>query len=112
MCWFGLFPQWLRAWKGDWEVTFVFFAAAISAGFAERWFGQYFYTRKTLAKHAAHVVATNRCPVCWYDLTAAKPEADGCRVCPECGAAWRHHMPHPAPPAAAGPQSEVERPLP
>lgn len=28
------------------------------------------------------------CLVCGYDLTAARVEADGCAVCPECGAAW------------------------
>lgn len=28
------------------------------------------------------------CMVCGYDLSAATPAADGCIVCPECGAAW------------------------
>lgn len=31
----------------------------------------------------------NLCGSCGYDLAAVEPEADGCRVCPECGAAWR-----------------------
>jgi hypothetical protein len=30
-----------------------------------------------------------RCPQCAYRLSDLKPEADGCVVCPECGAAWR-----------------------
>lgn len=29
-----------------------------------------------------------RCPSCGYDLSASVAEADLCRVCPECGAAW------------------------
>lgn len=29
------------------------------------------------------------CPTCAYDLRDARVEADGCRVCPECGGAWR-----------------------
>lgn len=29
-----------------------------------------------------------RCPQCAYRLSDLKPEADGCIVCPECGAAW------------------------
>lgn len=30
-----------------------------------------------------------RCPSCRYSLRGLTPEADGCTVCPECGAAWR-----------------------
>jgi hypothetical protein len=29
------------------------------------------------------------CYACGYDLADLHPEADGCTVCPECGAAWR-----------------------
>ncbi|MEO1278049.1 MAG: hypothetical protein AAFV77_03740 [Planctomycetota bacterium] len=29
------------------------------------------------------------CLACGYCITQIEPEADGCRVCPECGAAWR-----------------------
>ena len=29
------------------------------------------------------------CASCGYDLTEVEAEGDGCRVCPECGAAWR-----------------------
>jgi hypothetical protein len=29
------------------------------------------------------------CAACGYDLIGQEPEEDGCRVCPECGAAWR-----------------------
>lgn len=29
------------------------------------------------------------CPSCGYQLTEIPRQADGCTVCPECGAAWR-----------------------
>lgn len=31
------------------------------------------------------------CPSCGYDIGAAAGEPDGCRVCPECGGAWREN---------------------
>jgi hypothetical protein len=31
----------------------------------------------------------NRCPSCEYTLAGLSPDPDGCRTCPECGAAWR-----------------------
>ena len=34
-------------------------------------------------------VAAGMCPACGYDIASARVEADGCRVCPECGGAWR-----------------------
>ncbi len=33
--------------------------------------------------------AAGWCPACGYELHSAKVEQDGCRVCPECGGAWR-----------------------
>jgi hypothetical protein len=38
---------------------------------------------------AAAVVRHGHCAACGYALLAVQPGADGCRVCPECGAAWR-----------------------
>ncbi len=34
------------------------------------------------------LLAVRRCASCAY-LLGGEPEADGCTVCPECGAAWR-----------------------
>lgn len=34
-------------------------------------------------------VRAGRCPACAYPIGELEPEADGCVVCPECGAAWR-----------------------
>lgn len=32
---------------------------------------------------------TGRCPSCLYELTRCPVEPDDCRVCPECGSAWK-----------------------
>lgn len=35
------------------------------------------------------VKAARGCPACLYSLEGCREEADGCTICPECGAAWR-----------------------
>jgi len=35
------------------------------------------------------LIRATACPSCGYSLRDVTPEADGCTVCPECGAAWR-----------------------
>lgn len=35
------------------------------------------------------MLAEERCASCAYPLVGLQVEADGCTVCPECGAAWR-----------------------
>jgi len=30
-----------------------------------------------------------QCLACGYSIAGLEPQDDGCRVCPECGAAWR-----------------------
>jgi len=37
---------------------------------------------------APFYISLGRCASCGYDLSHHHPEADGCTVCPECGAAW------------------------
>lgn len=54
--------------------------AAITFVFA-RWIG---------ARRIASIYRrAGMCASCGYDLLATESESDGCRVCPECGAAWR-----------------------
>ena len=36
-----------------------------------------------------YLFRTRCCPGCGFDLVPSPVEADGCTVCPECGAAWR-----------------------
>lgn len=42
----------------------------------------------------------DRCGACDYNLATVEHRADGCRVCPECGAAWRPATNSDAGPAA------------
>lgn len=35
------------------------------------------------------LLAAGHCPLCGYIIAAAPVESDGCKVCPECGGAWR-----------------------
>lgn len=37
---------------------------------------------------ARAIVAEGKCASCGYQIVGLLPEADGCVVCPECGAAW------------------------
>jgi hypothetical protein len=34
-------------------------------------------------------LAQGECPSCRYKIDTLEPEADGCTVCPECGAGWK-----------------------
>ena len=42
-----------------------------------------------IRSHKRGFLREGHCPACGYGLAEIEPEADGCRVCPECGAAWR-----------------------
>lgn len=42
-----------------------------------------------LTRYMRGMIPLRRCPVCTYNLSGLECEADGCTVCPECGAAWR-----------------------
>ncbi|MEO1278047.1 MAG: hypothetical protein AAFV77_03730 [Planctomycetota bacterium] len=44
---------------------------------------------RALRYQRAASFALGLCPGCGYSIAELQPEADGCRVCPECGAAWR-----------------------
>jgi hypothetical protein len=49
-----------------------------------------FLVRRTAVDRIAHsYIAADYCASCGYDLKSIGPEEDGCRICPECGAAWR-----------------------
>ena len=50
-------------------------------------------------------LALGLCPGCGYSIVELEAEPDGCRVCPECGAAW-HLEPH------ASERGDVIRPTP
>ncbi len=45
--------------------------------------------RRVGSQLAATAVAEGLCGSCCYSLRDIPPEADGCIICPECGAAWQ-----------------------
>jgi hypothetical protein len=62
-----------------------------------------FVARRTSGRRIAQVYAhAGYCGSCAHDLRASPTEADGCTVCPECGAAWRVGAEQQAPIAPAG----------
>ena len=42
-----------------------------------------------LTRYMRGMISLRCCPECSYSLSGLECEADGCTVCPECGAAWR-----------------------
>ena len=42
---------------------------------------------------------TNRCRACDYPIHDVRPDAEGHRICPECGAAWKLDLSASEPPA-------------
>lgn len=71
----------IRAW--------VMFTMVGAFTLVEIWVGWQITRRVRARKFATALVAVSRCGSCAHDLTGLSAEADGCRVCPECGAAWR-----------------------
>jgi predicted RNA-binding Zn-ribbon protein involved in translation (DUF1610 family) len=70
-------PVWMR---------FVFLAASMAALVLLLWRVQ----RAATAQIARRVMLRyGWCASCGYSLEGVEFAADGCRVCPECGAAWR-----------------------
>jgi len=48
------------------------------------------YTRFTRPERLMEFLKFGRCPACLHDLLGVEPDpADGCRVCRNCGGAWR-----------------------
>ncbi len=63
-----------------------------------------FVARRAAGQRIARVYAhAGYCGSCAHDLHAIHAEADGCTVCPECGAAWRVGAEQQAPIASAAP---------
>ncbi len=49
----------------------------------------YLQRRLFLKRFAGRLLRAGLCACCDYNLEGVLPESDGCRVCPECGAAWK-----------------------
>ncbi len=53
------------------------------------WWSRYRFEQSAARQVREAMLAESRCASCAYDLTGVPKAADGCVVCPECGAAWR-----------------------
>jgi hypothetical protein len=45
--------------------------------------------RRSVGRAVALLLDHGLCAACGYSLAEISTQQDGCRVCPECGAAWR-----------------------
>jgi hypothetical protein len=54
--------------------------------------GSWAMARWRMLRISDALLASGRCACCGYALVALRREDDDCRVCPECGAAWRIFM--------------------
>lgn len=63
---------------------------AIIAWYSIRAIQKGVYTRITRPERLLEFLDCGRCPACLGDLLGVEPDpADGCRVCGQCGGAWR-----------------------
>lgn len=72
------------------SLAFVFtglFGILIAGGAFLIWMLWWFVAGRQQA--AESYVALGRCASCTYEMVGLPVEADGCAVCPECGAAWK-----------------------
>jgi hypothetical protein len=65
------------------SVGFILFASAFSL------FGMARELPRERRRRCEYLATRGRCGGCGYDLAEVAAEADGCRVCAECGTAWR-----------------------
>ena len=73
---------------GSFFDLFWFLFPGITAGIVMGIFNTIYGWRS--AEHAIGAMTrAGLCPACAYRIDDCQPEADGCTVCPECGAAWR-----------------------
>lgn len=77
--------RWLGASLPAWVVPGVMSAGMLG------YFG--YRNRRAVRRIAPAIIDTylfeGRCPGCGYVLDGSQTESDDCRVCPECGAAWK-----------------------
>lgn len=73
----GRVPEWLR-YALALCVTAPFFYASAA-----------WMQRKDIRDSTRLGRARGRCLACGYAIAGIEPEEDGCRVCPECGSAWK-----------------------
>ncbi len=73
-----------RTWLPRWAQFLVILSTAVLPALIS-----VFVVRRVLAQRIARShVRAGLCASCGYDIRSIPGDAEGCRVCPECGAAW------------------------
>jgi hypothetical protein len=72
----AFYAHWTLA--GFWLVTIIFSLGCMASELP-----------RERRRRCESLAAQGRCGGCGYALDDLAQEADGCRVCPECGTAWR-----------------------
>ncbi len=55
--------------------------------------------RRVAGLHRRDWISLGLCPACGYAIAELEPQEDTCRVCPECGSAWKLDDPVSPPPS-------------
>ena len=83
---YGVTAVWVAiVWSPDYRPSLTVFVLALVVLLAAHAAGHMLYAPRVLEQPRAR----RACAGCDYDLEGIPPEADGCTLCPECGAAWR-----------------------
>lgn len=76
----GVRPMLPGPWR--WAVTIPVLALLIYAGSIA-------LRVREMAVHGRAARRRGQCAACGYPIADLEPEEDACRVCPECGGAWK-----------------------
>lgn len=73
------------------DLQLLLVSSAIGAGLVIGVVGLWWYVSggRTREAAVAKCLMWGICPACGYPLSGSSAQGDGCRVCAECGAAWR-----------------------
>lgn len=89
---FALFAEWFPAASAR-DISTPALVLIVAYPMIGMWGGGLFLWpmyRRYVVPHAIRRTLLSRlCPACEFSLRDLLPQADGCTVCPECGAAWK-----------------------
>lgn len=69
--------------------TPVILSAIVAGVISFWWLSINFWLKLFASRFVKAIRPTGRCVRCLYDLSGCPVEPDDCRVCPECGSAWK-----------------------
>ena len=78
-------------WLGVWSFVSGHFMTMLGLGLLSAAFAAiaFFVRNSSRWEFVWSRLQARKCASCGYALDAVQIQSDGCRVCPECGAAWR-----------------------